>query len=197
MSCEKLGEIKQLVVERPDQLRDGPLSAHLLLCDVCTAEVAAMEHTLTVFTQLEQERLSRAPSGPSWEQLCSVLKEQKGQKSTRPLTLLAAAVLVAFIVGVSTTWVFFPTDQAGTSEIAKNTLIEQKEGQSPEEKQPRASQLVESSQNGVWGELRIKVDGTLEVVTEKTSNDIINHRSLNPRWELPSSMPPTIPVSNR
>ena len=198
MSCEKLAEIKVLAIQQPESLESESWIAHLEFCDICRREVDSLNETLAVFCQLEKERLSQCPTGLTWDKLYDALAEQGGQKSPRRWTFLVAAVVGAFVVGSTTSWFMIQTVPSGGDNIAVNTNPPNVEGQQIMTFQEKPNSSYENIPKGVWGELRIKKDGSLEVVSENGDARRPDFQKTIPQLDDQQLSPPqAIPVSNR
>lgn len=196
MSCEKLETLKKIAISDPGQIRGGTWDLHIEMCGECRRELSSMEDTLAVFFQLENERLSRSPSGPSWEKICAVLHEQNTSRPLRSWQILAAAVVGAFIVGATASWAVFQPFRAPdtlVADSATNVSTSAPASQIPENVNP---QQLKQTPNEIWGELRVRPDGSLELVSETDLRAIPNRRQ-GLTLELAVPTPSAIPVSNR
>jgi len=184
MVCEKLTTLKQLVVENPLVLEGEEWLRHFKECTDCREEKAGLENSLTVFKQLEGERLSGCTLGPTWERLCAALIENQPPRNPSKFPILAAAVIGAFIIGAIGSWALFDPNQ-----IDKNHIVKEK-GPVSIEPNHRVEQVSKTStnvdgnnfnrknNNDVWGELRLNQRGQLEVVRYKQEGDALAEKTV-------------------
>jgi len=205
MSCERLPDLKQLTVDDPAALLNVGWIRHFSQCDDCRNEHDLAKDTLTIYKQLEQERLTRCPDGPKWEDFCAIVmgetKSSALHRGNFRVHMLAAAVIGAFMVGIAGTWILSgPNIDIGTavaehkSEIQESNIDNlQKSGSAEVAKDDVGKQGQDAE--GVWGELRINKLGELEVVGNSIGTRFQNKR---PTMTLePIETPRVTPVSNQ
>ena len=126
MSCEQMELLRHLVVETPEALQEENWELHFGECGECLAEWEAYGQSLAVFRQLEAERLSRLPTGPSWGSFSATLrvKSSWGARAARwGLPLRAAAAAVA-IMAAGATWYAWSGAEGMLAGTVAETVVE-------------------------------------------------------------------------
>ena len=96
--CERTEFLRRALVEQPEAIGQEPWREHMQDCAQCRQERQAWQQSLAVYRQLEAERLSDLPDGPSWEKLAAALAQDGNPRRRRWRLPLVAAVGAAVMV---------------------------------------------------------------------------------------------------
>ena len=128
MSCDQLLLMQRLAVEQNETLASDDWQDHFAACEECRAEWNAFSRSLTIFRQLEQERVSRFSASPSWEDFSRKLSADwrrwqffRGLRLRKLRFPVAAAVVATLTVGGVSMWVKEGGDKTSPRTTANQT----------------------------------------------------------------------------
>ena len=123
MSCDQLLLVQRLAVDQNEVLASDDWQYHIAACEECRAEWNAFSRSLTIFRQLERERVSQFSASPSWEDFSQKLaSDWRRWRMFRKLRFpVAAAVVATLTVGGVSMWVKGDGDKSSPRATAKQT----------------------------------------------------------------------------